>query len=49
MMGHINFDSLMKISSTDDVRDLPKTKKLINVMCKEFHFVRQTKKRFKTK
>lgn len=48
-MGHINFDSLVKINSTDVVRDLPKITKHINAICKECQFGKKTKKSFKTK
>ena len=32
---HINFDSIVKVSSTFLVRDLPKIIKHVNVVCKE--------------
>lgn len=35
-MHHVNFDSLIKISSTQVVRDLHEIIKLVNSVCKEY-------------
>lgn len=34
-MCHVNFDCMIRISSTQAVRDLPKIMKLANPVCKE--------------
>lgn len=48
IMGHINFDSLVKISSTNVVRDFPKIKNPINTIYKVFQVGMKIKK-FKLK
>ena len=46
---HINFDNIMKFSSTFAVRDLPKIKNPTNVMCKECILAKQKKVSFPSK
>ena len=48
-MGHLNFDNLVKISKKEDVRDLPKTVKPLNYVCKHCKHGNQTRTNFKTK
>lgn len=46
IMCHIDFDSPMKINSTDALRDLPKITKPINAIYKEYQFGKNTKNIF---
>lgn len=48
-MCHINFDSLVRINSTQPMRDLPKIIKHINLVCKEYQVWKKTRKRFNVK
>ncbi|GLJ31052.1 hypothetical protein SUGI_0621390 [Cryptomeria japonica] len=46
---HVNFDSLIKLSSTHVVRDLPNIVKPVNLVCKECQLGKQTRISFKNK
>ena len=46
---HINFDNIKKVSSTFEVRDLPKITKPTNVVCKECILAKQKKVSFPRK
>ena len=46
---HINFDNIMKVSSTFAVRDLPKIVKPIKIVCKECVMAKQKKISFHNK
>lgn len=46
-MGHINFDNMVKISSTHAIRDLPKIIKPTNTLCKKCQMGKQTRTSFK--
>jgi len=42
-MGHINFDNLVKISTKQAVRDMPKVDKPSNTLCKKCQYGKQTR------
>lgn len=46
-MGYVNFDTIMKISTTKAMRDLPWIIKSTNVVCRECQLGKQMKRRFK--
>ena len=49
MLGHLNFDNIMKVSKKEVVRDLPKIVNPLNSVCKHCQHGKQTKARFKAK
>ena len=49
IMGHLNFDNIVKLSKKEVVRDLPKIVKPLNLVCRHCQHVKQTKSSFKTK
>ena len=48
-MGHLNFNSLAKISKKGVVRDLPKIIKPPNNVCRDYLHAKQMRTRFKVK
>lgn len=48
-MQHIIFSNMVKISSTQEPRDFPKTIKLTNTMCNKCQMRKQPRKKFKNK
>lgn len=48
-LGHINFDNLVKISTKECVKNMPRIIKLENTMCRACLHGKQTRRRFKTK
>ena len=46
---HINFDNIVKVSSTFEIRDLPKIVKPTNIVCKECILAKQKKASFPRK
>lgn len=48
-MYHVNFDCMVRISSTQVVRDLPKIVKPTNLVCKECQMGKKTRTSFKSK
>ena len=49
MMGHLNFDNLVKVSKKEAMRDLPKIVKPLNSVCRHCQHWNQTKASFKKK
>ena len=48
-MCHINFDNIVKVSTTFAVRDLLKIAKPTNMMCKECVLAKQKRRSFSSK
>ena len=48
-MGHINFDNLLKLNKTQEIRDIPRISKSIDTICKPCQHEKQTRVSFKTK
>jgi hypothetical protein len=48
-MGHMNFDNLVKISTKQAVRDMPKITKPTSTICKQCQHGKQSRVNFKTK
>lgn len=48
-MCHVNFDNIIKISSSQIVRDVPKLMKPTNTICKECQLQKKTRVNFKSK
>jgi hypothetical protein len=48
-MGHMNFDSLVKMSRKEAVREMPEISKPTNTMCKNCLHGKQTRIEFRTK
>jgi hypothetical protein len=48
-MGHINFENLVKISTKQVVRDIPKITKTSSTICKQCQHGNQSRVSFKTK
>ena len=48
-LGHLNFDSIVKISKKEVVIDFPKIVKALNSVCKHCQHGKQTRASFKTK
>lgn len=48
-MGHINFDIMVKMSSTHVVRDIPTVVKPTNILCKECQMGKKIRTIFKNK
>jgi hypothetical protein len=49
IMDHINFDNLVKISTKQVLRDMPKISKPANILCKQCYHGKQTREIFKSK
>jgi len=49
ILGHVNFNSLVKISNIGAVRGFPRLAKLDNTICKSCQFRKQTRVHFKSK
>jgi hypothetical protein len=48
-MGHIHFDTLVKVSKREEVREMPQITKPINTFCKHCQQGKKTKTMFKSK
>lgn len=48
-MGHINFEYMVKIISTQAMGDFPNITKLANIVIKEYHMGKQTRNILKNK
>jgi hypothetical protein len=49
IMGHMNFENLVKICTNQALRDMPKITKPTTTICKQFQHGKQSKVKFKTK
>lgn len=49
ILGHLNFDDIVKLRRKNVVQDMPKIPKLENIVCKSCHFVKQSWVQFESK
>ena len=48
-MGHVNFDNLVKLSSKEIAREIPRITRLSNVICRSCQLGKKTRSSFKGK